>query len=503
MALSARALSALVALAAPAVLAADPPPPAPATPPDAPAEGSTPDAAPAAPPLLPYEKLALDNGLEFIFHKDARVPVVCVSVWYHVGALHEEAGKTGFAHLFEHLMFNGSAHVPGDSHFKLLEAAGGSFMNGSTDFDRTNYFECVPKNELELALWLESDRMGWLMQGVDKAKLDNQRDVVKNERRQTLESQPYGLSEEKLWQAMFPKSHPYWGYVIGSMEDLDRASLDDVARFFDTYYAPSNATLSIVGDVELSDAQALVAKYFKSLPKWPKPAKKTVPAPALTAEVRLDVEDNVAQLPKVVVQYFTPPAFAPDNAELDVLARILGDGNGSRLHQALIVDSQLAQEVVAYQKNLESVSVLVLSAVVRPGANPEDALNAIQAQLDLLKDLPPSDEEIKRAVTSFETEQILDLQMLLDRGETLQHYNHATGDPGFLEKDIARMRAVTPETIQAAVDKYLAKDRRAVLIARPKGAPSTAPAPPPAPPPADGAAAPAPAPAGDAAKETK
>jgi zinc protease len=420
--------------------------------------------------LIPYEKSTLENGLEVILHRDPRLPIVCVSVWYHVGAFHEEKGKSGFAHLFEHLMFQGTPHVPGDSHFKLLEAAGASFVNGSTSFDRTNYYECVPQNEIELALWLESDRMGWLMAGIDQKKLDDQRNVVKNERRQRIENQAWGLAEEKLWKAMFPESHPYWGYVIGSMEDLDRASLADVGRFYDDHYAPSNATLSIVGDIEAADAKKLVDKYFSTLPKWPKPPVKTVPPPTLEAEVRIDVEDNIAQLAKVVVQYFTPPTFAPGNADLAVLARVLGDGNGSRLHQALIVDSQLAQRVNAVQQDAGNVSILQLSAVVRQDADAEDVLNAIQAQLDLLADLPPSAEEIDRAVTTFEAETISRLQQPLVRGEALQRYNHFTGDPGFLEKDLLRWRAVTPESVQAAVSSYLGKERRGILVAVPRGA---------------------------------
>ena len=321
--------------------AADPEPaPAPATAPDKAKDAPAPppedktsadkqkddkpkDTAGGAVPELAFERFTLDNGLDVILHQDARLPVACVDVWYHVGAFHEDAGRTGFAHLFEHLMFQGTPHVPGDSHFKLLEQAGASFTNGTTDFDRTNYFEVVPKNELELALWLESDRMGWLMQGVDQAKLDEQRKVVKNERRQSVENAPYGLADEKLWQAMFPPAHPYWGYVIGSMADLDSASLADVRAFYDTYYAPSNATLVIAGDIDTAQTKALVRKYFDTLPKWTKPAGKTVAPPALTQEVRVDAVDAVAQLPRVQVQYFTPPMFAPGAADLEVLAGVL------------------------------------------------------------------------------------------------------------------------------------------------------------------------------------
>ena len=445
---------------------------APAEAPAVPAEGA---------PAVAFEKSVLDNGLEVLVHQDNRLPVVCVSVWYHVGAFHEELGKTGFAHLFEHLMFQGTPNIPGDSHLKYLEAAGSSNFNGTTDFDRTNYYECVPKNEAELALWLESDRMAYLMKGVDQKKLEEQRLVVKNERRQGVENVPYGLAEEQLWQAMFPKDHPYYGYVIGSMADLDRASLDDVKKFYDTYYAPSNATVAVAGDLDPAEAKKLVEKYFRTLPKWPKPAARTVKPPVLEKEVRLDVVDSVAQLPKVVVQYFTPAMFAPQSAEMDVLAYLLGQGNGSRLHQALVVDAPLAQEVSASNQSFGNISVLTLSAIVKPGVNPEDVLNGMQAQLDFLKDIPPPADEIARAMNSVEADAVFSLQETLGRAEHLQEYNHYTGDPGFLAKDLDRYRAVTPETIQAAVTVALVKEKRGVLVVTPKGAEPAAPEAPAAP----------------------
>lgn len=433
-------------------------------------------------PALAVEKSVLDNGLEVLLHQDKRLPVVCVSVWYHVGAFHEEAGKTGFAHLFEHLMFQGTKNVFGDSHLKFLEAAGSSMFNGSTDFDRTNYYECVPKNEAELALWLESDRMAYLMTAMDQKKLDEQRAVVKNERLQSVENVPYGLPEEKLWQSMFPKEHPYWGYIIGSLADLDRASLDDVKKFYDNYYAPSNATVAVAGDLDPAEAKKLVDKYFKTLPKWPKPSARTVTTPALGAEVRLDLDDNVAQLTKVVVQFFTPALFQPQNAEMDVVAYLLGEGNASRLHQALVVDAPLAQEVTALQQSFGNVSVLTLSAIVKPGVNPEDVLNGIQAQLDFMKDIPPPADEITRAVNTVEAESVFSLQAPLARAEQVQRYNHYTGDPAYLAKDLARFRAVTPETLQAAVTTLLGKEKRAVLVAKPKSATPPVEQPPGAPP---------------------
>jgi predicted Zn-dependent peptidase len=432
------------------------------------------DAAPSEVPQIAFQKGALDNGLEILFHNDKRVPIVCVDVWYHVGAFNEDPGRTGFAHLFEHLMFEGTPHTGSKGHFKYLEAAGASSVNGTTNFDRTNYFECVPKNEAELALWLEADRMGYLGDTIDKSNLDRQRDVVKNERRQSLENRPYGLAEEKLWQTIFPPAHPYFGKVIGSMADLDKASLDDVRKFYDTYYAPSNATLAVAGDIEYADAQTLIAKYFKSLPKWPKPAKKTIPAPTIAHEVRVDFDDPVASVAKVEISYFTPSYFAAGDADADVLAHIFGEGNESHLHQALVVDAQLASQVGARNDNLANTSVLTLWAVVKPGIDPETVVNAIQAQIDLLNDIPPEKDEVDRAVATISAKHVFDLENTLARAEMLQSYNHYVGEPGYLEKDLARYKAVTPDTLVAAAKQYLSKDHRAVLVAKPKAATTAA-----------------------------
>jgi len=230
---------------------------------------------------IQFEKYRLNNGLEVILHQDHRLPLVAVSVWYHVGGFHESRGRSGFAHLFEHMMFQGSAHVGDDKHFAILKKLGASFVNGTTSFDRTNYLETVPANQLESALWLESDRMGFLLNTLSKKKLDNQRSVVKNERRQGLETQPYGFAREKMWQALFPQPHPYHGRVIGSMADLDAATIDDVRGFFRTWYSPANATLTLAGDFNSAEVKALVKKYFGSLPTKPKPAAPTVKPIAL------------------------------------------------------------------------------------------------------------------------------------------------------------------------------------------------------------------------------
>jgi zinc protease len=436
-------------------------------------------------PGLPFEKYRLDNGLEVILHEDHRQPTVTVNVWYHVGAFAEEPGKAGFAHLFEHLMFQGSAHVEGDRHFRLLEEAGAAVVNGTTDFDRTNYFQTVPKNELELALWLEADRMAWLMPTMTQAKLDEQRGVVKNERRQTTEGVPYGLAEERLWQAVFPPEHPYHGRVTGSMADLDRASLVDVRRFYDDHYAPSNATLCIAGDIAPAEAKKLVDKYFRSLPAWPKPKVRSVPAPSIAREIRVEHAETVGTLPLVEVLWLTPGRGQPDHRELEVLARILGDGIASKLQDALLVQSELAQEVTVTQTAMANVSAFTIRAVVRPGVTPADVLDTIQAQLDYLGDVPVSPEEVTRALNRIETERTFALQMGFVRADVLQDGNHFDGDPGAFVVEFAKYRAITPDAVMAAMKTHLSREHRTILVATPAAAgaaPST--------PAADGASAP-------------
>jgi zinc protease len=414
------------------------------------------------------EKYLLPNGLEVLLHRDARVPTVTVNVWYHVGSIDEQTGKTGFAHLFEHLMFQGSKHVQGDAHMKFLEEAGASPFNGTTSLDRTNYFETVPKNELELALWLESDRMGYLLDGVTSAKLDEQRSVVKQERRQRVEAAPYGLAEEKLWQALFPAPHPYGGMIIGSMADLDKASMDDVRHFYDDGYAPSNATLCIDGDFDAATVKGLVDKYFKTFPAWPKPKRIVPPAPSLSSEVVVQHDETVAAEPLLELAWITPPHRAPGDMELDVLADILGTGLSSRLQSALVVETQQVTSVVVRQESSRSASVFRIAATVKPGLAPLEVKKSIQAQLDYLLDAPPSIEEVTRAKNRLETAMTLRLANSFDRADIFQAGNDHDGDPLLVTKDIAKLRAITPEQVLAAFKAHLPSDRRAVLIATPK-----------------------------------
>src|SRR6202451_3527257 len=295
-----------------------------------------PPAKPLVVPVLPYEKYTLPNGLEVILYENHKLPLVAVDLWYHVGPMNEMAGRTGFAHLFEHMMFEGSEHVGEKAHFKYLEGAGATDINGTTNYDRTNYFETLPSNQRELALWLESDRMGFLLETLDRAKLTNQRDVVRNEKRQG-EGTPYVLADEAVGHLLFPKTHPYYGNVIGSHADIEAARLNDIRDFFEHYYTPNNASVAIAADFDRAKVKALVEKYFGPIPRGPEPEKPTVVTPPIETERRATVTDTV-QLPRVSIAWLTPQAFKPGDAEAEFFIRVLGGGNNSRLYHKMVSD---------------------------------------------------------------------------------------------------------------------------------------------------------------------
>jgi zinc protease len=419
-------------------------------------------------PKIAFEKLTLPNGLDVMLSPDRRLPMVAVNVWYHVGPANEEPGRTGFAHLFEHLMFQGSKHVPADAHFKLLEAAGASDLNGTTDFDRTNYFETVPANQLELALWLEADHMGYLLEKVDQAALSNQQDVVRNERRQG-ENQPYGPAEEALVQTIFPKGHPYYGNVIGSHEDIQAVKLEDVGRFFRQYYAPNNASLAIVGDFDPVQAKALVRKYFGTLKRGPAVPPITVVTPKIEAERRKVVLARV-ELPRVYMTWLTSPIYKPGDADADIAATILGGGRSSRLYKKLVYEKQIAQNVTAQQYSLILGSMFQIEATARPGHTVEELEKAIDEELAVFRAGAPERDEVERARNTIETNIIGGLERLGGFGgiaDRLNSYNHYLGTPDFLEKDVQRYRAVTPASIQAFARAQLGSTARVVLHAVP------------------------------------
>jgi zinc protease len=432
-------------------------------------------------PRLAFEKYTLPNGLDVILSQDRRLPMVAVNLWYHVGPANEEPGRTGFAHLFEHMMFQSSKHVPPDSHFPLLEAAGATGVNGTTDYDRTNYFETVPANQLELALWLESDRMGYLLEKVDQAALSNQQDVVRNERRQSVENQPYGLAEEALIQSLFPKGHPYYGNVIGSHEDIQAVKLDDVRRFFRQFYAPNNASVSIVGDIDVAATKQLVEKYFGSLKRGPAVPAIKAETPAITAERRQVVPARV-QLPRVSMAWLTPSIYKPGDADGDLVGTILGGGRSSRLFKKLVYEQQIAQNVSASQYSLILGSVFQIDATARPGHTAEELEKAIDQELAVFRTQGPSAAEIEQARNTIETGIIGGLERLGGFGgvaDRLNMYNHYLGTPDYLEKDILRYRAVTPASAAAFAKQYLTPNARAVVHAVPgqPAAPAQGPAP--------------------------
>jgi zinc protease len=416
-------------------------------------------------PRIEFEKYALPNGLEVILSEDHRLPLVSVNLWYHVGPANEEPGRTGFAHLFEHMMFQGSKHVPGDSHFKLLESAGGTDLNGTTDFDRTNYFETVPSNQLELALWLESDRMGYLLDKVDQANLSNQQDVVRNERRQSLENVPYGVVEEALFHQLFPKTHPYYAEVIGSHADIQAAKLEDVKNFFKTYYAPNNASLAIVGDIDKAETKKAIEKYFGPLKKGAPVPKISASTPPIIAERRAIVKDRV-ELPRVYMAWITSPFFKPGDADADIAARVLGGGKSSRLYKTLVYDKQIAQDVSVNQQSLMLGSVFEIQITARPGHTAEEIEAALNQELDRFRREGPDAREVERARNGIETQLLQGLETLGGFGgvsDRLNLYNHYLGDPAYLEKDLGRYRDVTPATVKAFAEQQLRDNARAVV----------------------------------------
>src|SRR5437867_2316488 len=448
---------------------------------------SAPGAVTSAPPRVEigFEKYTLPNGLEVILNEDHRLPIVAVNLWYHVGPANETAGRTGFAHLFEHMMFQGSGHVGDDQHFKLLEGAGASFINGTTEFDRTSDMEDIPSNQLELALWLESDRMGFLLDRLDQVKLANQQDVVRNERRQSVENQPYGLVEEELFHQLFPQGHPYYASVIGSHQDIQSAHLEDVRDFFRKYYAPNNASLAIVGDIDVARTKALVEKYFGTIARGPAVEPVSVTTAPITSERRVTLTDKV-ELPRVAMGWITSPIFKPGDAEAAIAARVLGGGKASRLYKSLVYEKKIAQDVTTFQQSAQLNSNFQIRATAKPGHTADELEAAINHELDSLATSGPSAEELAAAKTAIRTGIITSLENVGGFGgvaDRLQTYNQFTGDPGYLNKDLERYAAVTADQVKALAAETLAKNKRVVVQVLPgekvlPPSPPTPPAPP-------------------------
>ncbi|HEX2204201.1 MAG TPA: pitrilysin family protein [Longimicrobium sp.] len=416
---------------------------------------------------IPHTTFELPNGLRVIVAEDHSTPVVAVNIWYHVGSGYEKPGRTGFAHLFEHVMFEGSKNVEEGDFDNLLEAAGAS-NNGSTNTDRTNYYEILPSNALPLALWLEADRMGGLLDAMSQSKLDGQREVVKNERRQRYENQPYGGLWEAAAQATYPAGHPYSWSTVGSMEDLSAASVDDVSEFFRTYYAPNNAVLAVVGDVDPAEVRRLVERYFGWIPRAAPVARPNIPVPALPATRYITKEDRVT-LPELTMIWRTDKRFTADEAAVNALASILTGGKSSRLYKRLVYEQQVAQSTNAWN------DAALLSGDfwirVRGKADTDlDALeDAVNEEIAKLAAAPPSDEELQRTVNGIVTGFVSRLETVENKADQLNDYMYYTGDPGYVDEDLARYRALKPADIQRAAARYLAGKNRVVISFVPQG----------------------------------
>ncbi len=419
-------------------------------------------------PELKYETYTLPNGLKVLTHEDHRLPLVAVDLWYHVGPLNERPGRTGFAHLFEHMMFEGSEHVGEKAHIKFVQSAGATDVNGTTDFDRTNYFETLPSNQLELALWLESDRMGFLMEGLDRTKLANQRDVVRNERRQG-EGRPYELAQEQEFHLLFPREHPYYGSVIGSHTDIESARIADVRDFHQQFYTPNNASIAVAGDFDPKALKALLERYFGPIPKGPAVPPVNVTTPPITSQKRATVTDTV-QLSQVRIGWLTPPAYTPAAYDMDSAVFALGGAKASRLDQALVYKSQVAQSVSCNSNSLKLVGVAECVVTAKPGIKLEDLEATVWKEIGRLGTEGPTPAEVESAKAGAMTGKIAGLQRLGGFGgvaDTLDSYNQYTGDPGFLPKDVAMLQAVTAASTKAAVARYLTKDAAVVVYTVP------------------------------------
>ncbi len=420
--------------------------------------------------MISYSKHTLDNGLDVLIHEDHALPIVAVNVWYHVGSKNEVPGRTGFAHLFEHLMFEGSQHYDRGYFHPLQEA--GAALNGSTNADRTNYWEVVPANALDLALWMESDRMGYLLPALTDAKFSNQRDVVLNERRQNYENRPYGLAGSAIVSALYPPDHPYHWLTIGEAADIRAAHIDDVRAFFERYYQPSNASLALAGDIDAETGIALAERYFAEIPGGGKPGEVEATRPdAPTEDIRLVLEDRV-ELPRVYLAWHSPGLFADGDAELDLVGEVLSSGKTSRLYRALVYEQRIATEVAASQNSRELGSFFQIVATAAPGRTLAEVERAIAKELAGLIERGPTAAELERCLAQAEAHFLFRLQTVGGFGgksDQLNAYNTFLGDPGYFARDLQRYRTATSAQLRDAAAKWLKPDRRVVLSVVPRG----------------------------------
>ncbi len=418
---------------------------------------------------IPVETFHLDNGLFVTLSEDHTAPIVAVNLWYHVGSANERAGRTGFAHLFEHMLFQGSAHVGVNEHFELIQRAGGT-LNGSTWLERTNYFETVPSNELALALWLEADRMGELLPAMTQEKLDNQRDVVKNERRWAVDNQPYGTMLEKMQELVFPPSHPFQHSLIGSMEDLSAASLDDIAQFFTTHYTPDNAVLSIAGDFDSEQARKLVTEYFGPIPKGKgKPLLPPMDLPPVFGDwLREVVQDNVS-LPRLFMAFRSPIFGSEEYYDASVASAILGMRKGSRLHRSLVRERQIAADAGAFTFDLaKGTDLMVVDVTARPGVSVAQLEEEVDREIELVYREGVAESEVKRAIALIETDLVVSLQSAGERADRLSMFATYFNQPGLINEQADRYRSVTTERVNDLISERLSEDNRASLLYVPK-----------------------------------
>jgi zinc protease len=422
---------------------------------------------------IPFTKHTLANGLDVLLHEDHACPIVAVNLWYHVGSKNERPGHTGFAHLFEHLMFEGSQHHD-RGYFQPLQGAGAT-LNGSTNADRTNYWEVVPSGALELALWMESDRMGYLLPALTQAKFSNQRDVVLNERRQNYENRPYGLAPMALLAALFPDEHPYHWTTIGEIADLESVQLDEVHAFFRRYYHPANASIALAGDINPDEALALVDQYFGDID----PGDRIEPVRAsatLPRDVRIQFEDRV-ELPRLYLAWLTPAMFAEGDADLDLATDLLANGKTSRLYRRLVFDERLATDVSASQNSREMAGYTQITATAAPGHTLGELERAILDEIARLAADGPTNEEMDRGRVQAEAQFVFRLQTVGGFGgksDQLNAYNVFLHDPAYFDRDLERYQIVTNESLRHVVNAYMDPARRVTLSIVPHGRPALA-----------------------------
>lgn len=414
---------------------------------------------------IPIESYRLPNGLTVALSQDHTAPIVAVNLWYHVGSANERPERTGFAHLFEHMLFQGSANVEANEHFELVQRAGGT-LNGSTWLDRTNYYETLPSHQLALALWLEADRMGRMLPAMTQQKLDTQRDVVKNERRWTVDNQPYGSWWERLPALAFPESHPFHHSLIGSMEHLSAASLEDVAEFFRIYYTPDNAVLTVAGDFDRAETQRLIDEYFGPIPRGSgRPPLRDMSVPDVFGTTLREVVPDAVALPRLFVACRTPVFGTDGYYAASLAAAILGLRTGCRLEQSLVRKQRVASQATAFTYDLAKGSdLLVVDATAHPGVSPEQLETAVLAELDAIHRDGVSDDEVARAIALIETSFVTSVQSVGERADQISRFTTYFGDPELVNGQVDRYRAVRTEDVSRLARERLGSDNRALLM---------------------------------------